>query len=314
MVPRADRAPAKMGALSRSATPTTCRPARAGFASGPTMFITVGIASSRLTGPTWRMAGCIWGAYMNTIPASSSARFMTGSVASMGTPSASSTSALPLREVNDRFPCFAIRTPAPAATIAAAVEILNVDTAPPPVPQVSTSESGSSTSSATMTDLSALTTPATISGLSPVTRRADSNAATCTPVASPCMMMPKAASASAPESCSWWASFWIAPCSAFSRGAPIFSDLERGGLFSRCHDLKHFLDHFLRVLARHRFLERLLDPVDNVALGLQRLTLGVQLDVSFLELGNRDPDLLLDRRQSLRRCPRLHGRDLDRPF
>ena len=35
-----------------SATPSTCRPADAGFASGPTMFITVGTASSRRTGPT----------------------------------------------------------------------------------------------------------------------------------------------------------------------------------------------------------------------------------------------------------------------
>ena len=56
----------------------------------------------------------------------------------MSTPSASSTSALPLREVNDRLPCFAIVTPAPAATNAAAVEILNVVTVPPPVPAVST--------------------------------------------------------------------------------------------------------------------------------------------------------------------------------
>ena len=44
--------------------------------------------------------------------------------------------------MNERLPCFATRTPAPAARSAAAVEMLNVVTAPPPVPQVSTSSSG----------------------------------------------------------------------------------------------------------------------------------------------------------------------------
>ena len=53
---------------------------------------------------------------------------------SMSTPSTSRTSALPQREVNERFPCLATGTPAPAATKAAAVEILNVVTLPPPVP------------------------------------------------------------------------------------------------------------------------------------------------------------------------------------
>ena len=80
---------------------------------------------------------------MNTIPALSSAVSIAGIDASIFTPSASSTSALPHREVKDRFPCFAIRTPAPAATSAAAVEMLNVVTAPPPVPHVSTRLSGS---------------------------------------------------------------------------------------------------------------------------------------------------------------------------
>ena len=48
-----------------------------------------------------------------------------------------------LREVNDLFPCLAIGIPAPAATNAAAVEMLNVVTVPPPVPAVSTNLSGS---------------------------------------------------------------------------------------------------------------------------------------------------------------------------
>ena len=44
----------------------------------------------------------------------------------MRAPSASSTSALPLRDVAERLPCFATGTPAPATTKAAAVETLNV--------------------------------------------------------------------------------------------------------------------------------------------------------------------------------------------
>ena len=72
------------------------------------------------------------------IPTSSRISPILSGVRLMSTPSASSTSALPLREVNDRLPCFAIGTPAPAATNAAAVEILNVVTVPPPVPAVST--------------------------------------------------------------------------------------------------------------------------------------------------------------------------------
>ena len=43
-VPSARSAPAISGTRRASATPTTCRPALAGLASGPTMFITVGIA------------------------------------------------------------------------------------------------------------------------------------------------------------------------------------------------------------------------------------------------------------------------------
>ena len=65
-------------------------------------------------------------------------------------PSASRTSAEPEREVKLRFPCFATRTPAPATTKAAAVEMLSVPTRPPPVPQVSTVPSPSAPSRRTM--------------------------------------------------------------------------------------------------------------------------------------------------------------------
>ena len=61
---------------------------------------------------------------------------------SMRTPSASSTSADPLCELAARFPCLATRAPAAAATIAAAVDMLKVPEASPPVPQVSTMFAG----------------------------------------------------------------------------------------------------------------------------------------------------------------------------
>ena len=76
------------------------------------MFMTVCTPSSRRTGATCRIAGCMSGANMNTIPASRSAAAMTFTGASIATPRASSTSALPHCVVNERFPCFATRTPA----------------------------------------------------------------------------------------------------------------------------------------------------------------------------------------------------------
>ena len=57
---------------------------------------------------------------------------------SMAIPSASRTSAEPHFELTERLPCLATRTPAPATTNAAAVEILKVPMQSPPVPQVST--------------------------------------------------------------------------------------------------------------------------------------------------------------------------------
>src|SRR5258705_10150927 len=106
----------------------------------------------------------------------------------------------------------------------------------------------------------------------------------------------------------------MAPWSAFACGALIVPDLQCGGLFSRRDDLENFLDHLARVLAGHRLTERLLDAINDVALGLKRLALRVQLDVSLLELRDCYAHLLLDRRQSLRGCSRLYCGDLDRTF
>ena len=55
----------------------------------------------------------------------------------MRTPRASSTSALPAFDETARLPCLATEIPHAAATIAEAVEMLNVCSPSPPVPQVS---------------------------------------------------------------------------------------------------------------------------------------------------------------------------------
>src|ERR1043166_5398478 len=156
------------------------------------MFMTVATAISRRTGPTCRMAGCISGANMNTIPASRRAAAIRSTGASMRTPRASRTSALPHWDVNDRFPCLATRTPAPPASNAAAVEMLNVRIVPPPVPHVSTSSSGRSAGNGTITCRIARTTAATSAGVSPLTRRPTRSAPICAGVASPAITMSNA--------------------------------------------------------------------------------------------------------------------------
>src|SRR5690606_9597582 len=82
--------------------------------------------------------------------------------------------------------------PIPAATSAAAVLILKVVRLPPPVPQVSTSDSGLRASMASMARRSAPAAPATSSGVSPFTRNPIRSADTCAGVASPLMMVSNA--------------------------------------------------------------------------------------------------------------------------
>src|SRR6185437_7972173 len=95
--------------------------------------------------------------------------------------------------VNDRLPCLATRTPTPATSSAAAVEMLKVLIEPPPVPHVSTSASGSSAGSTTIARRSDRTTAARSVDVSPRTRRATSKAATCTGVALPARIRSNAA-------------------------------------------------------------------------------------------------------------------------
>src|SRR3954470_15259609 len=112
--------------------------------------------------------------------------------------------------------------------------------------------------------------------------------------------MSKADSASAAVSGSRNASFWMAPWSAFGGGALIVGRLQRGSFLSRRHDLKHFLQDLARIATvRGGFAERLLHPVDDVALGLESFALGVELDVGLLQLRHGYAHLLLHCRQSL---------------
>src|SRR5580693_6449575 len=79
------------------------------------------------------------------MPASSTQRRTPSGGNEITTPRASSTSALPHRDDAARLPCLATGHPAPAATRAAAVEMLKVPAPSPPVPQVSTASTDSST-------------------------------------------------------------------------------------------------------------------------------------------------------------------------
>src|SRR3972149_5826692 len=114
----------------------------------------------------------------------------------MFTPSASRTSAAPERRLTARLPCFATYAPAPATTNAVVVEMLNVLTLSPPVPTTSTR---SSTRGLIRCARSRITraNPAISSTVSPFIRRAVMNAAIWAGVASPSMITPSAACASA---------------------------------------------------------------------------------------------------------------------
>ena len=126
---------------------------------------------------------------------------MRSSGKSIRTPSASSTSADPARELIERLPCFATRAPAPATTNAAHVEMLNVPFASPPVPQVSTrprsvSARGDANTGAACRRI-AVASPTSSSTVSPFSRSADSSPPICASVARPHRISSIAASASA---------------------------------------------------------------------------------------------------------------------
>ena len=121
---------------------------------------------------------------MNPKPSRSIDSAMAAGGRSMAMPSASSTSAEPLCELAARLPCLATAAPEAAATMAAAVEMLNVPIPSPPVP--TTSMIGERRGvTATTRDRIASANPAISSAVSPLARRATRNPAICASVASP---------------------------------------------------------------------------------------------------------------------------------
>src|SRR6202165_5197049 len=138
--PSLSSASATTAARSGSATQITWRRTPAGLASGPTRFITDGVPSSRRTAPTCFIAGWKLGANRNTTRASLRTRAAAGASRTMRMPSASSTSAEPQREVNERLPCLGTTAPAPAATRAAArAPPIGAGVAPPRITTPNTS-------------------------------------------------------------------------------------------------------------------------------------------------------------------------------
>ncbi len=134
----------------------------------------------------------------------------------MGMPRASRTSAEPQAEVMARLPCLATRTPAAAATRAAAVEMLKLPLASPPVPQVSTnSERSKSLRGSWLAAMRrVLAKPAISAEVSPRAARAPRRAASSMSLAWPARMLSMSAEASERERVSRCSrilrsSFWI---------------------------------------------------------------------------------------------------------
>ncbi len=92
------------------------------------------------------------------------------------------------------MPCFATGTPAPATTIAAIVEMLNVPLRSPPVPHVSTTGVPASTGLANPSAVPA--SPSSSSTVSPLVRSAIRNPPICPGDASPLMITRIASAAS----------------------------------------------------------------------------------------------------------------------
>ena len=194
-VPNRSSTCAIFAASVASATPSTCASAPAGLVNGPRMLKTVRTPISRRSPPANFIAGWNACANMKPKPACSMLACTPAGGRSILPPSASSTSALPQALVIARLPCLATRTPAPAATKAAAVLTLKTLLPLPPVPQVSSS--GPSTS--TWSDFSRITRamPVISSTVSPFSRSATTNAPNWAGVASAdmiCSIQPAASS------------------------------------------------------------------------------------------------------------------------
>ena len=161
---------------------------RRGSSSGPSRLNAVRTPISRRVGPAWRIAGWNAGANRNAKPTFRRAAAAESASWSIRTPSASSTSAEPDRDVIARLPCFATGTPDAATMSAAAVEMLKVPEPSPPVPTTSTAPAGAST--CRTRSRIACAKPASSSTVSPRIRRATRRAASWDGVDSPSITAP----------------------------------------------------------------------------------------------------------------------------
>ena len=182
-------------------TPINCRCAPAGLVSGPRMLKIVRIGIWRRGPIACFMAGCSLGANRNPIPMSSTHRPTCSGVRSRSTPNAASTSALPHLLVLARLPCLAIRTPAPAATKATVVLMLNVPDLSPPVPQVSSRSPSVRVGTLTALARMARALPRISASVSPFMRSPIRYAPICASVASPRIIWFMTASASSAWRC-----------------------------------------------------------------------------------------------------------------
>ena len=191
--PRLFRTWARGSTHSLAKTPISCRLTPAGLDSGPSRLKIVRVPNSTRVGATWRMALWCRGAIRKQVPASLKARSSSFRSASMLTPRAARTSAAPVFDDSARLPCLATGTPQAATTNWAPVETFSVPLASPPVPQVSIAPAGASTGS--ILARMVRTAPVISATVSPRTRSAIRKPPICDGVASPDIMMPKAASA-----------------------------------------------------------------------------------------------------------------------
>src|SRR5262249_51937127 len=197
--PSSARVVAMRSAIDGPETPRPRRRTPAGLASGPRKLNVVGVPSSRRAGPANRRAGWYFGAKQNPMPASSTHRATPSGPRSITTPNASRTSADPHAEDAARLPCLATRTPAPAATSAASVEMFTVPDRSPPVPHVSTTgppgpSRGMSTVCANRSMVRA--SAASSAAVSPLARSATAKPAIWASVASPARIAAMVCSAS----------------------------------------------------------------------------------------------------------------------
>src|SRR5918999_4067896 len=172
------------------------------------------------------------------MPASPATSATRSGVRSRRTPRASSTSADPDIDDADRLPCLTPRAPAPAATIAAIVEMFTDIDRSPPVPTTSSSRPGTLIEWPAASIASA--SPETSSVVSPLTRRPTASPASWEGVASPANTSP-----SAHRACST-----LRSCPATRVESTSGHVMVTGGLGGRRHARLQQRDHCLGELDR----------------------------------------------------------------